>query len=238
MKSKNQKLKNSLIELAIKDQFIPGICNFCNRWCERCSKTHKCLSFAYSQEILGIDIELDNKDSVNKKFWNKLTQQNIIKTSDLEKEEFSVSDLDEFANDYGKEVNNWINTNKALFKEKVNQQSSSDIQEISFSEAQEIISWYSEFIGSKISRSKKELNERNNTDTSDKSNPYRDNIGSAKIAIIACQHSKAALSILFRNLPIYESEIKDFITKLSIMEDEILELFPKAMNFKRPGLDE
>ena len=238
MKSKNQILKNSLIELALKDQFIPGICNFCNRWCERCSKTNECLSFAYSQEILGIDFELDNKASVNKKFWNKLTQQNIIKTSELEKEKFSVSDLAEFAIDYGKELNNWINTNKALFKEKENQQSSSDTQEISFSEAQEIISWYSEFIGSKINRSKKELNERNNPDTSDKKNPYRDNIGSAKIAIIACHHSKAALSFLFRNLPVYESEIKVLITKLSIIEDGVLELFPKALKFKRPGLDE
>lgn len=237
MKSKNQILKSSLIELALKDQLIPGICNFCNRWCERCSQTHKCLSFAYSQEILGIDLELGNNDQANKYFWNKLSQQKIIKTSGTEKEELAISDLEEFANDYGKELNNWIDTNKALFEEKANQQTSSDTKEISFSEAQEITTWYSEFIGSKINRSKKELNERNNLDTSDKTNPYRDNIGSAKIAIIACQHSKAALSILFHDLSIYESQIKAFISRLAIIEDEVLKLFPKAMTFARPGFD-
>ena len=105
MKSKKQKLNNSLIELAVKDQFIPGICNFCNRWCARCSKTSKCLSFAYSQEVLGIDLELENKDSTNKDFWNLLEQQNIINPTVSEKQEFKISDLEKFAIDYGKEIN-------------------------------------------------------------------------------------------------------------------------------------
>jgi len=238
MNSKNQKLKNSLIELAVKDQFIPGICNFCNRWCERCPKTHNCLSFAYAQEIKEIDLELNNKTSVNKDFWNTLNQINIVKTSEPEKKEFSPSNLEEFAINYGTKVNNWIDSNKNLFEKIANQQSLSATQEISFSEALEILSWYSEFIGSKIIRSKKELNERNDPDTSDKTNPYRDNIGSAKVAIIACHHSKAALSILLSDLPNYESKIKSFISKLSLIEDGILELFPKSMNFKRTGLDE
>jgi hypothetical protein len=237
MNSKNQKLKKSLIELAVKDQFVPGICNFCNRWCERCPKTNKCLSFAYAQEIKGIELEFSN-NSANNTFWKTLKRQNIVKTSDPERKEFAHSNLEEFANNYGKEVNSWIDANKTLFEKIANQQSLSNSQGISFSEALEIISWYSEFIGSKIARSKKELNERNNRDTSDKTNPYRDNIGSAKIAIIACHHSKAALSILLRDLTKYESKIKSLIAKLFFIEDVILELFPKTMKFKRPGLDE
>jgi hypothetical protein len=237
MNSKKQKLKKSLIELAVKDQFVPGICNFCNRWCERCPKAHKCLSFAYAQEIKGVGLEL-NTNSANDTFWNILKQQTIIETPESRKKELPLSDLEGFAIDYGKEVNNWIDTNKTLFEKTANQQSLSDTQEITFSEALEVLSWHSEFIGSKITRSKKELNERNNQDTSDKTNPYRDNVGSAKIAIIACHHSKAALSILLFDLPNYESKIKSFIASLSLIEDGILELFPKAMNFKRPGLDE
>lgn len=239
MKSKNQILKNSLIELAVKDQFIPGICNFCNRWCARCSKTHKCLSFAYSQEILGIDLEEENNDSTKINFWSLLEKQNIVYPSKSEKKEFTVSDLEEFAKIYAIEVKSWIDNNRTLFEENANQQLKSETQlEITFFEAKEVISWYSEFISNKINRSKKELNKRNNRDTSVRPNPYHDNIGSAKIAIIACQHTKAALSILFHNLANFRGEIKTFITKLTLIEEGIQDLFPKAIEFKRPGLDE
>lgn len=56
---------------------IPGIYNYCDRWCERCSFTSRCAVF---------DAELETpaeaKDINNKAFWERLSV-NFIKAKDL-----------------------------------------------------------------------------------------------------------------------------------------------------------
>ena len=40
--------------------FIPGIYNYCNRWCERCIYTEKCMNYA-SEKVFMKEIEKEKK---------------------------------------------------------------------------------------------------------------------------------------------------------------------------------
>ena len=45
--------KEKLKKLLKDERLIPGIYNYCDRWCERCSFTSRCLNFASSEEDCG-----------------------------------------------------------------------------------------------------------------------------------------------------------------------------------------
>jgi hypothetical protein len=59
-----------LRKLAADPRFISGIYNYCDRWCERCPLSHRCLS--YAMEKAEDDGDPGARDLANKKFWNKL----------------------------------------------------------------------------------------------------------------------------------------------------------------------
>jgi len=45
---------DDLLNLADNPRFIPGIYNYCDRWCERCPLTARCLNYAMSAEMEGV----------------------------------------------------------------------------------------------------------------------------------------------------------------------------------------
>ena len=57
--------------------FIPGIYNYCDRWCERCIYTDKCRTFA-TEKILMREIEAEKKRKKsieeNKDFWDQVNK--------------------------------------------------------------------------------------------------------------------------------------------------------------------
>jgi hypothetical protein len=57
-----------LVELARDPRFIPGMYNYCDRWCERCPFTARCLVYAQEQQHWGDTA----RDVTNAEFWNKL----------------------------------------------------------------------------------------------------------------------------------------------------------------------
>ena len=93
--------------MASSDQFIPGICNFCNRWCERCSKSRNCLSFAHDQIKQGIDPIASNNDQQNKEFWNTIESVlgadiiGLIKDSAKPAHEIQPENLTDMAENHG-----------------------------------------------------------------------------------------------------------------------------------------
>jgi hypothetical protein len=50
-------------------EHISGIYNYCDRWCERCPFTSRCLNFEMSEEKFG---DLQSTDVTNEAFWEKL----------------------------------------------------------------------------------------------------------------------------------------------------------------------
>ena len=63
--------KDDLLKMAENSQYIEGIYNYCDRWCERCSMTSRCLNYAITEENLG---DLSDRDMDNKIFWEKLQE--------------------------------------------------------------------------------------------------------------------------------------------------------------------
>lgn len=57
-----------LVELARDPRFISGIYNYCDRWCERCAFTARCLTYAQEQQHWGDT----TRDVANAEFWNRL----------------------------------------------------------------------------------------------------------------------------------------------------------------------
>lgn len=60
-------------ELARDPRFIPGIYNYCDRWCERCPFSNRCLNYAMELEEPHAD-DPATRDLTNEKFWRKLEQ--------------------------------------------------------------------------------------------------------------------------------------------------------------------
>ncbi|PYJ01161.1 MAG: hypothetical protein DME25_18740 [Verrucomicrobia bacterium] len=66
-----------LRNLARDPRFIPGIYNYCDRWCERCPLSHRCLTYATEkfrdredQAAAADNPEARARD--NQKFWDKI----------------------------------------------------------------------------------------------------------------------------------------------------------------------
>jgi hypothetical protein len=51
-----------------KDNFIPGIYNYCDRWCERCTFTSRCRNYEGTGKL-----EPEQLDINNKKFWDTIS---------------------------------------------------------------------------------------------------------------------------------------------------------------------
>jgi len=56
-------------ELAGDPRFIPGVYNYCDRWCERCALASRCLNHAMEKEVFD---NPEARDISNEAFWDKL----------------------------------------------------------------------------------------------------------------------------------------------------------------------
>src|SRR2546422_9635312 len=63
--------KDELIELAENPDLISGIYNYCDRWCERCPFTSRCMVYA-TERAESISDDPESQDINNAKFWQKL----------------------------------------------------------------------------------------------------------------------------------------------------------------------
>ncbi|MCD4682802.1 MAG: hypothetical protein K8R86_05935, partial [Bacteroidales bacterium] len=84
------------IELPEGD-FIPGIYNYCNRWCERCLYTEKCRLFA-DEKIFMKEYEAQKRREKsieeNKDFWDQVNKT-IEEAADIIDEEIPLMKNDE-----------------------------------------------------------------------------------------------------------------------------------------------
>ena len=62
--------RRTLTELANNPDLISGIYNYCDRWCERCPLTSRCLVYATEQED---NDSPQSRDVCNEAFWRKLS---------------------------------------------------------------------------------------------------------------------------------------------------------------------
>lgn len=64
-------VRRKLKDLAVDPRFIPGVYNYCDRWCERCPLTSRCLTYAMEQQEEDAT-DPASRDITNRAFWKRL----------------------------------------------------------------------------------------------------------------------------------------------------------------------
>jgi hypothetical protein len=253
--------KEELLKKARDPKYIPGIYNYCDRWCERCQFTSRCLNCSLVEEQFG---NLEAVDSLNEDFWNSFSEmlQNIL---DLVKEmareegidiEKALADEDthqkavflpdivsHLSKKYAKSVGEWFDSAENLFYEKEEELNRIQLvssghnparEALTITDAVEIIRWYQFFISVKLTRACDSAAE----EAIDDDGFPKDSDGSAKIALIGIDRSIAAWKILVTYLTAEKRKIISLIELLENLKNRVENRFPHARSFKRPGFDD
>ena len=72
--------RDALENLASDPRFISGVYNYCDRWCERCPLSNRCLN--YAMEEAEDDGDPASRDITNGEFWKKI-EQNFRDTMEM-----------------------------------------------------------------------------------------------------------------------------------------------------------
>ena len=236
--------RRNLTELANNPDLISGIYNYCDRWCERCPFTSRCLVYATEQEDFDSP---ESQDIRNEAFWRKLgaifqeTREMIAEWAKEAGIDFTEPAHDEEARHqrkrqlvdnhpltrYGKK---YANAASDWFRELDMTIEVSD----SLEDAREVIQWYQYQIAVKTMRAlsgqREELDE-------DPEMP-KDSNGSAKVALIGIDRSIAAWRLMQLSLPERAETIVPLILQLEWLRHRLEKGFPDARSFIRPGFDE
>lgn len=166
-------------ELAGNPNFISGIYNYCDRWCERCQFTSRCFLYATEQADPDLD-DPEVRDISNEKFWRKLqaifrstgemiaewaaetgVDLNAIDVSEemaereRETEAAKQSELSQRAETYITSVNNWFR-DEFVTEENVHDDMQkgpqTDDDDVTIQDAVAVIRWYQFFIAVKLLR--------------------------------------------------------------------------------------
>ncbi len=244
--------RDRLKKLAAEKRFIPGIYNYCDRWCERCPETSRCLNFTLLEEEFS---DPEARDIRNEAFWKKLSgvlgeTLELLRESaekwgvDLEKldsasETESLRAKDEAAEkhvicraaqSYINIVEDWFREREGLLIETVTTES----EEVNLEEAFEVIRWYQYFIAPKVMRA---IQGKIEGEEEDSDEFPSDSDGSAKIALIAIDRSIGAWAVISRYDDLYAESVLKIISFLDRLGQAIEETFPNARSFHRPGFD-
>ena len=255
--------KDALLKMAENPDFISGIYNYCDRWCERCAFTRRCMVFAMEEKEPS---RQECPDMRNREFWNgidamfKLTMELV---QDLAKERgIDLNAVDQKgameehmekrrraenhplareAKQYATMVKEWLNLHEALFREK--EEALRNELELGIAEpevtaaelidAVEVIRWYQYQIAVKLMRS---LGGREPAEGMEEFPPDSD--GSAKIALIGIDRSIGAWGSLRRHLPDASDDILNILVHLGKLKAATERHFPHARWFVRPGFDQ
>src|SRR5437762_5153212 len=170
--------KEELLGLVENPDFISGIYNYCDRWCERCPLTARCLLDA-TEEADGDLSDPEVHDINNEKFWKKLRSifestaemlrewaeeagvdldsvdiVQAVKESEQERNRIGQDELAQAAHEYAAAVEDWFKAELDLQidvydDQKLSDQDESDLQ---ISDTIEVIRWYQFFVAAKVHR--------------------------------------------------------------------------------------
>lgn len=245
-----------------EDEFIPGIYNYCDRWCERCDFTHRCRVFYDSQKQLK---EAENKDDFGKiisQSLNKAMEMLIsfaeekgIDLEAIENDDQSYRESQQKTEDarehplakksmcYLDDVEDWLKKNDFLKKEQedylknidlgIHLDDSDNALRI-IEEALNIINWYQFQIHVKLVSAVRSY-PHDSYFEDEIQNRYH---SSAKIALIGIENSMKAWQSVLELLRDDEDFILERLTDLQKLKTMTYKEFPHVDQFKRPGFDD
>jgi len=258
--------KEYIKKLAEDPRFIPGVYNYCDRWCERCPLTSRCLNFALSEEQFS---DSQARDINNEAFWQKLSEMFRL-TLEMVKETAQEQgiDLDSLdlqqagqereeirntaknheccraAKAYGQMVKNWLDSAEKLFEQKADELNLEARLELPNSNPAKEAADLKDAVD--IIRWYQHFIYvklvRATTGNLEEASEILDEVpkdsdGSAKIALIAIDRSIAAWGQMCKHFPEHKDEILDILVHLDQLRRKTETLFPDARAFVRPGLD-
>lgn len=237
-------MKERALRLVEEGNHIQGIYNYCDRWCERCQFTTRCLNFESGK---------DAPDSNSPEIWDYLKnvfeatmlmlsekmEEMGIDPEDIEKMELPEQPdpkehpLYKKAYNLSFRMHDWLQKNNPGINLAANDEIMTGIKEedSSFYDSVEIVYFYNFFISAKIFRA------LSGTDDSEPDEIQTDSNGSAKIALIAIDRLIAGWSILMVNMMEQQDEILQFLVTLAELRKQTEMIFPLARKFVRPGFD-
>jgi hypothetical protein len=247
-----------------KPKFIPGIFNYCDRWCELCPFTSRCRSFAMEQSMNRL---IAKKERENAEFWAAMEKtlgeaiDPAIKESlrlfeDPKKQPDEIEPLDEFENAEMERRDRFVEREHPLGRRSMEYATLSGgffkkvcpgepAQDASWRRSWEVILWYQYFIHVKFCRALHGLveDEEEEGDSYDEESDEKiefpsDADGSAKIAIIGIERSISAWSRMREYFPAHDREIVKMMALLMHVRALAEKTFPKAREFHRPGFDD
>lgn len=230
---------------------IDFISEYCDRWCERCAFTERCSAYACRMAIAmcgdaheGLELAVGAPQPVageRAPTAGEMLMAEVLNAAPTAEElaEFQRNEdarharldahpLTKRATAYMLRSTKWLEA----------QCESRTPADALVREALEIVGWDAYFIGAKIRRS---LDGRdralNDEDEDDEDDPVQNDAnGSAKIALISIRRSESAWGLIAQTTEDPgPTTLADDLSELGKM---LLEEFPRAMSFIRPGFDE
>lgn len=252
--------KKKIKALAQDKKYISGIYNYCDRWCERCPQTARCLNYAMGEEEFS---DPETRDINNEAFWKKMSEimqssaemmNDMIDSAGLDPEQL-INSSDEgeqnikeaaanhvvcrMARKYDDMAREWIEETEDIFVkpgEEISQEADENPEPGSTGDTLAVILWYQNQIYIKLIRAVTGRLEE--PDTSSDENYASDSDGSAKVALIGIDRSLAAWWSLNKLLPgLYTGNIRSILIHLEQLRVNVEKTFPGARKFIRPGFD-
>ncbi len=259
--------KEDIKKLAKNKDFISGIYNYCDRWCERCAFTLRCMNFAMTREYAD---DPETSDITNEKFWQSLSE--IFKTTremleesaaemgiDLDAIDFEEASREEGIKDkvvknheccrtakkYGEMVTEFFESEynpslQVVGKEET--KNAAELQKIDRPDGPATLDEMTEIIyWYQHFIYIKLMRSVHGTlgDTPEILEEFpNDSDGSAKVALIAIDRSMAAWGRMHNYFPAHRDHIRAIIRHLDSLRTRVEKIFPEARNLMRPGFDE
>jgi hypothetical protein len=253
--------RRSLTELARNPDLISGIYNYCDRWCERCPLSSRCL--LYATELEDEDNSPESRDIQNEAFWRKLssifqeTREMIMEWAQEEGLDLSeIKEEDELEHrkkrrqadnhslakagkKYANATSDWFREFDQILEVSDLAATESDIEEAErLVDAREIIHWYQYQIAVKTIRALSSRIEEQDFEKEHIDEYPKDSDGSAKVALLGIDRSVAAWRLMQMSVPDRADSIVPLILQLERLRHRTERQFPNAREFVRPGFDE
>jgi hypothetical protein len=242
--------------MAAEPDLIPGIYTYCDRWCERCAFTSRCLQFSLEAEERESGDALENFDALNLQFWQEMGEalvqaMRLIRElaarqgieGELQKETLLSRPPGTFQHDarehptassalhYAGMVNEWF---AAADEMPEVLESLLTHPPLPLQEPVQVIRRYQYFIYPKIVRA---VEGRLSGEDPSGGDLEADACGTAKVALIAIDRSLAAWSLLYEEYPVREDSTLSILLHLDRLRRSVEVVFPAARAFIRPGFD-
>jgi len=258
--------KDDLMKLAKDEQFIHGIYNYCDRWCERCPFTERCLNFALVNEQFA---DQESRDILSEGFWRRLSEtfrttlelaEEMAETEGIdlhpkdseheEKDERFSDDLARaqrccrMAKTYADMVDGWFDSVTENAEQKEN--GLKDKVQVQMSTLdplgrrtvwEETLEVIRWYQHQIYVKLLSAVRGSLKADYELSDEFAKDSDGSAKVALIGIDRSIGAWGELRASSLAYEDEIQDILAHLEDLRREVEETFPAARAFIRPGFD-